>query len=691
MSIFSDDRSSELRDLFFESASELLQALNEDGLKLEKHPKDAEILRQVRRTVHTLKGDSAACGFGELSSLAHELEDALTPEIAKKRGKRVAEVVLQAADAFGHLLAAYRASQPAPATEAVHQSIREMVGKGAAAAAKPAASQPLGQFRWTEYEQLMIDDAIRRGLKVIFVAIAIDPNCIVRAAAAQMAKNALADLGKVLVFHPDENTPVEKIDVIQAALTTSFDPEYVEKKSRIPAVTADVVVVRHQPILEPIVEVPVAVPQQAQPAGEEKAPAQEAAAAAAPMTAAPETTLRVDAERIDTVLNLVGELVIGKSMLMQAFSEFDKRFNKDPLRSKLADALAFQARVLSDLQKSVMKVRMVPVDQLFRRFPRVVRDVSKSVEKEVELVVSGQDTDLDKSVLDMLAEPLAHLVRNAISHGIESPVDRMATGKLRQGAIRLDAYHQGNSVVIEVKDDGAGIDRDKVVEKAIERGIISREEAGRLTENDALELIFHPGLSTADEVTAVSGRGVGMDVVKSVVERLKGTVHIDTRPGQGTTFYLKVPLTLAIIKALMFRVGEKLYAVPLGVVTEITRAHESEIHTVDNREVLRLRDQVLTLVRLSRLNDLRSANNAKFFIVIIQIGDRKFGLVVDKLVGEEELVIKSMDDQLVATDLVSGASILGDGTVVLILNIHAVVTRLGRSDESLRKPREATA
>jgi two-component system chemotaxis sensor kinase CheA len=325
-----------------------------------------------------------------------------------------------------------------------------------------------------------------------------------------------------------------------------------------------------------------------------------------------------------------------------------------------------------------MKIRMVPVEQLFRRFPRMVRDVAKLCEKDVHLAVSGQDTDLDKSILDALAEPMAHLVRNAIGHGIEPTDVRIAAGKPARGTVKLNAYHQGNEVVIEVADDGAGIDRERVVRKAIEHGIITSEEATRLSDGEAHNLIFHPGFSTADEVTSVSGRGVGLDVVKSVLDRLKGAVRIDTKVGVGTRFFLKVPLTLAIIKALMFRVADKLYAVPLNAVVEITRVTESDVHIVDQREVIRLREEVLPLIRLNPLANVKISKSKKLFVVVINLGDRKFGIVVDRLVGEEELVIKALDDHLVATELVSGASILGDGTVVLILNLPAVIARLGK-------------
>ncbi|MBI2681603.1 MAG: chemotaxis protein CheA, partial [Acidobacteriales bacterium] len=380
------------------------------------------------------------------------------------------------------------------------------------------------------------------------------------------------------------------------------------------------------------------------------------------------------------VLNLVGELVIAKSMLTQTMTEFDRRFSKDPIRAKFADALSFQARVLNDLQKSVMKIRMVPVEQLFRRFPRMVRDVAKTCGKDVELAISGQETDLDKSILDLLYEPMSHMVRNAISHGIESAEERAAAGKPAHGIIRLNAYHQGNEVVIEVADDGAGLNREKIITKAIERGLITADEASRMNDGETYALIFHPGFSTAVEVTSVAGRGVGMDVVKSVLESLKGSVSIDTRLGHGTRFFLKVPLTLAIIKALMFRVAEKLYAIPLGSVVEITRAQETEVHVVDRRQVIKMREEVLPLIRLNRLARATSETRNKLFVVVVSVDDRKYGLVVDRLVGEEELVIKALDDHLVATDYVSGASILGDGTVVLILNINSVVARLGRME-----------
>jgi two-component system chemotaxis sensor kinase CheA len=572
------------------------------------------------------------------------------------------------------MLAAYRTqSTEVPDGAALRYQIDELVSSKSLTATPVPAAQTAPVFAWSEYQGVVIADALKRGLKVWEVAADVDANCLVPAAALQMVKSALEEMGTLLVITPEDAAPTLKFVRVEAAVATGYDAAHIQQKCTIPAVTANVVVRRAEsaPAEEAETDL-LGILDQPEVKAEGAASAQKDASAAM------QETLRVDAEKIDAVLNLVGELVIGKSMLTQTMADFDKRFAKDPLRAKFADALAFQARVLNDLQKQVMKIRMVSVDHLFRRFPRLVRDVAKTCDKSVELVVSGQDTDLDKGILDMLAEPLAHLVRNAIAHGIETQDGRVAAGKMPLGTVRLDAYHQGNHVIIEVCDDGAGIHKDRVVEKAIQQNLVTREEAERLSESEIFDLIFAPGFSTADEITSVSGRGVGMDVVKTVVERLKGGVTIESKPGQGTRFLLKVPLTLAIIKALMFRVSGRLYAIPLTSVVEITRAQGSEVHTVDRREVIRMRDEVLPLVRLGRMLEGVHQEQQKLFIVVISQGDRKYGLVVDRLVGEEELVIKALDDQLVATELVSGASILGDGTVVLILNLHAVVSRAGK-------------
>jgi two-component system, chemotaxis family, sensor kinase CheA len=687
-----DERGAELRELFFETSLELLQALNEEALKLEKHPGDEEIVRAIRRTVHTLKGDSAACGLRELSELAHEFEDALSVEGAGAQ-TAVAEIAFASADVFAEMIAAYRSVRKLPSTKSLSKKIQDLTAAPAAkktrrtrkVAGKTSAPRASAKSNadWTEYETLAMTKAQASGLAVYHVQVKIDPHCTMPIAGRQLIQNALASLGQIVSVRPDAKSPAATKQV-EFVLASAQPAEQISAKGRIPTIAEEATV---ELMLAPTpasatTDGADAAPEEArdgspQPqANAPNAPAAAATTGPAGIPAMQENTLRVDAGRIDNVLNLVGELIIGKSMLQQALNEFSKRYPKELLRGKFADAMAFQARVLNDLQRSVMKIRMVPVDQLFRRFPRMVRDVSRQCGREVELIVSGQDTDLDKGILDAIAEPLTHLVRNAVSHGIEPAEERQRLGKPPQGVVKLNAYHQGNQVVVEVSDDGRGIAAEKIRAKAIELGMTTPEEAARLTESEIFDFIFRPGFSTAEQVTEVSGRGVGMDVVQSVLHRLKGSISLQTRPGHGTTFRLKLPLTLAIIKALLFWVEQRLYAVPLNAVVEISRTFESEVHQVDNYEVLQLRNQVLPLLRLGRPPD--GDHRSKLFVLVILVGERKYGLIVDTLEGEEELVIKALDDQTFSTDLVSGASILGDGRVVLILNLPAVVEHVAR-------------
>jgi two-component system, chemotaxis family, sensor kinase CheA len=686
-----DERGAELRELFFETSQELLQALNEEALKLEKTPGDEEIVRGIRRTVHTLKGDSAACGLRELSELAHQFEDALSLEGTASHAA-VAEIAFAAADVFAEMIAAYRTNGKMPATKSLSRKIQDLTAAPKAAKTKKAkkatgksatAKNASKAEIWTEYEKLSMSKAQAAGQSVYHVVVKIDPHCAMPIAGRQLIYNALGSTGDVIAVRPDAKSPAAS-KIVEFVLASAQSVEQISAKGRIPTIAEEVTV---EQLLAPsasaqnTVSVPESSAELIEEAPESEAgPAEPSAptAAAASVAATQENLLRVDAGRIDNVLNLVGELIIGKSMLQQALNEFSKRYPKELLRGKFADAMAFQARVLNDLQRSVMKIRMVPVEQLFRRFPRMVRDVSRQCGHEVELALSGQDTDLDKGILDAIAEPLTHLVRNAISHGIESPEERRKAGKPAQGTVRLNAYHHGNQVIVEVSDDGRGIDVQKIRAKAIELGLTTPEEASRLTEAETLDFIFRPGFSTAEQVTEVSGRGVGMDVVQSVLHRLKAAISLETRPGQGTTFRLKLPLTLAIIKALLFWVEQRLYAIPLNAVLEIARTFEAEVHQVDNYEVLQLRNQVLPLLRLGRPAAVEVDRKAKLFVLVITVGERKYGLIVDALEGEEELVIKALDDQTFSTDLVSGASILGDGRVVLILNLPAVVEHVAR-------------
>jgi two-component system chemotaxis sensor kinase CheA len=684
--IFSDDRANELRALFFESAAEILQAINEDALRLEKTPRDPDLVRDLRRNVHTLKGDSAACGYKELSEAAHAVEDVMTPEVAEQNGEALAGLVLTAADLFDSLLTSFRDGLQPPSTQELRRLIAVLKNPPSEAKFAPA-------FHWSEYERKLIA-TIANGQPVYNIALAVDPSCPMPTAAAQLVRNTLHEAGTIAAMHPEADvTPPPTL--IEVALASDKDVAWLERRAKIPTVVSQVYIERmnleaDDDPLESAVAQPAATPAQPevqQPftllengaAVAERAAVERPRAKEERVAAATENVLRVETERVDKVLDLVGEMIIAKSMMQELQHDMLATLGKGhgTLRARSGDILTLQSQIMNKLQRAVMKIRMVPVEQMFRRLPRVARDTAKATGREVNVIIEGGNTDLDKSILDALAEPMMHLLRNAVDHGIESPEQRKLAGKPVEGTIRLNAYHQGNQVVIEIGDDGSGIDLGKVVSKAVSSNIITPDQARRMSENDALDLIFAAGLSTSDEVTEISGRGIGMDVVKSVMDRLKGTISVSSVPGQGSTFRLKVPLTLAIIKALLFRVSERLYAVPLGNVLEILRSHERDVHSVEDQEVLKIREQIVPLIRLSRMHG-GSESKGKLFVVVVSLGDRKCGLVVDRLIGEQELVIKALDETMIHSAMVSGASILGDGRVVLVLSISDVVEKLGR-------------
>lgn len=677
------DPGAEMRELFFETSHELLQSLNDDGLKLEKAPHDTEIIRSIRRTVHTLKGDSGACGFKELSELAHILEDALAVENTSS-GVSLVELSLKASDIFGEMLSAYRKKTPLPDATAISEMARTLISSAPAGRREAKVSASTPRVVWTEYEQQAATVAQQMGKRVFHLVAHVDPLCAMPIAARQLVTTSLEGIAEILGVRP-ETQSAARAKQLDLLIATDAGETDIVSKCLIPTAISRVEYFEINTMANQN-GVPAPPPSMGEASlAVKKQPETNVAAVPEPIPGTishhtPENLLRVEAERIDNVLNLVGELIIAKSMLQQSITEFVRRYPKDTLRSRFADAMGFESRVLNDLQRAVMKIRMVPVEQLFRRFPRTIRDAAKVCEKQVQLVMTGQDTDLDKGLLDAIAEPLTHLVRNAVSHGIENPQERERAGKNPVGTVRLNAYHQANQLIVEIADDGAGVNVSKIKTKAVAAKLITAEQAGEMAEEEVFDLIFRPGFSTADQITEISGRGVGLDVVRNVLSRMKGTVEVETEPGKGTTFRLKMPLTLAIIQALMFRIGHRLYAVPLNAVAEIARAWKGDVHTVQATEVLQLRNEVLPLVRVApRPTIAAHPEKVRIFVLVLSFGERKLGLIVDSLEGEEELVIKALDDNTIATDLVSSASILGDGRVVLIMNLAALMDRFGKS------------
>ena len=415
------------------------------------------------------------------------------------------------------------------------------------------------------------------------------------------------------------------------------------------------------------------------PAAQASAPAQ-AARKAAPKQEAKqhqatqvEQTIRVDVSRLDSLVNLVGELVLSRNRLSQIAGELENKFENEYLVEQLLDVTSAIGMNTTELQLAIMKTRMIAIGKVFNKFPRVVRDIARDTGKEIELIISGEETELDKQVIESIGDPLLHMIRNSCDHGVETPDVRLAKGKPRMGTVNLSAYHEGNHVVIEIKDDGAGMDPNKLKRKAIEKGVITVDEANSMDDKQAFALIFKPGFSTAEKITNISGRGVGMDVVRTNIEKLNGIITIDSKIDEGSTFYLKLPLTLAIIQALLVEVAGETFAIPLASVVETVRITNEEIHSFEGREVLKLRDRVLSLIRLDEAFALDELEQDEIYVVVVALAEKQLGFIVDKLIGQEEIVIKSLGDYLGGNPGIAGATITGDGRVRLILDVAGVI------------------
>lgn len=631
---FSSDELEMLQGMFFEQATEVIDSLGELILRVESDPSDTEALRAVRRAVHTLKGDSTAFGFGELTQLAHHYEDALDRVGARKgtASRELIDLLLAGADALAALISFYRGNGPMPDIEHLMLQLDDM-----------KAAETQGE---TEV-----------------------PRVAPQASNADPTTEAVAE------------TPLNEEAKTQP------------KKTRAKAKTKAKARAAEEAEAAPVVELAVAPAQETviQPVPAEKEdPAPMAARAAAAgrgenvvSQQARNTTLRVESERIDTTMNLVGELIIQRSMIVSLTAEIEaEHYGKESAR-RLGEAVALTGRTLSELQESVMRMRLVPIDQVFRRFPRVVRDASIKLGKPLRLEIKGGETEIDKSIVEEISDPLIHLVRNACDHGVESPDVRRAAGKPEEGLITLRARRVGNQIAVEIEDDGAGIDPNRIVAKAIKKNLITEQEVADWTDIQKTGLIFLPGFSTKEQISDMSGRGVGMDVVKTTVDSLGGTVTVTSAVGQGSRFTIKLPLTMAIVRAMLFESVGRRFALPLDSIREITRLRHDEAKTVNGREVLRLRDKVLPLIHIDDALGLRDPHEprqeGRRFVFVLDLGDgRDVGLAVERLFGEQELVLKSVDDSLTKSEIVAGASILGDGQVVLILDPYATVRQANR-------------
>ncbi|WP_416196357.1 chemotaxis protein CheA [Selenomonas sp.] len=673
-------------DMFLDESHEHLQSLNDGLLSLEDNMEDTSVVNEIFRNAHTLKGMSATMGFNKIAELTHEMEDVL--DLIRKEQLKLNEDIIdtlfKCVDSLGQMIDSVgngEAEDVVDVSDLVKKlssiSKPDQAASQAAAPAAPAAAAPAENkisIELTDVDKDVIKQARETGMQAIHVRVTLAETCLLKSARSYMVMNALDELGDVIKSVPSaEDLEQEKFDhsfdvIIITAAEEKAVQDAVNSISEIAKVETNVIDLAAEEkaaATAPAASAPKAAAPA--PAAKKAAPAPAKKAAAAPAKKVHHSqSVRVDIEKLDTLMNLMGELVINKVRLEQ--------IGQTHRLADFTETLEQMDRVTTDLQNIVMKVRMVPVSSVFNRFPRMVRDIAKELNKEINLTIEGEETELDRTVIDEIGDPIMHLLRNSCDHGVEEPDVRESKGKPRVGEVGLIARHEGNNVVIMVTDDGAGIDAAKIRAKAVEKGMISQEEADKMDDADAVRLIFLPGFSTADHISDISGRGVGMDVVRSKIEALSGHVDVETKIDEGSVFKIKLPLTLAIIQAMLVKVQEEMYAIPLGSIDSTINIQESEIKTVQNKEVIVLRGEIIPIIRMEKMLQVPHVKDSdETFVVVVHTGDAKAGIVVDNLIGQQEIVIKTLGSLFTGLKMFSGATVLGDGRVALILDVATMM------------------
>ncbi len=650
----------EIMEDFLIEAFEMNEQLDQDLVELEHNPEDLDLLNRIFRVAHTIKGSSSFLNLNILTHLTHNMEDVLNR--ARKGEIKITpdimDVVLRSIDLMKTLLVTIRDTgsdinngKENEIEEAVKQlqAITSQNLEGAKEGTKEAPQKEAQEENKEENQE--------------------------NKAKAPTAKNPASD--NPLADEPDLDYANMSAEEVEAEIERLLNKRQEADKER-RAQKKQEAKTKQEEQAKPKQEV---APTKETPKTETpKAPKTETKAKAdteenkAPSIGV-EQTVRVDVRRLDHLMNLIGELVLGKNRLIRIYSDVEERYDGEKFLEELNQVVSSISAVTTDLQLAVMKTRMQPVGKVFNKFPRMVRDLSRELGKSIELIIEGEETELDKSIVEEIGDPLIHIIRNSCDHGIEPLEERRRLNKPETGKVQLSAYNEGNHIVIKISDDGKGLDPVMLKEKAIEKGVISERDAEGMSDREAFNLIFKPGFSTAKVVSNVSGRGVGMDVVKTNIEKLNGIIEIDSEVGVGTTQKLKIPLTLAIIQALLVGVQEEYYAIPLSSVLETVRISQDEIYTVDGKSVLRLRDEVLSLVRLSDIFkvDAILESNSDVYVVIIGLADQKIGVIVDYLIGQEEVVIKSLGYYLKNTRGIAGATVRGDGKITLIVDVGAMM------------------
>ena len=705
---------SQYLDIFVDETKEHIQVLSDQIMVLEKEPDNSDAIAEIFRSAHSLKGMAGTMGFKRMQHLTHDMENVFSAvrEGKMKVNDSLVDTLFRGLDALqeyldliqetsdegdndneaiinelNHFLNGGGGEAPAASAAQTESSAPAATAVAAEEAAETSAKAKYQDIKLSEVEEHAIKKAFDDNMNVFGATVYIQESCLLKAARAFLVFKALEEIGEIIISNPGvQEIEDEKFDFDFSLIFLTKETE-----SEVRAAIQNVSEIEDV-VIEAIDESKSEEPKKAEEPKKEEAPkaaAPAATASASAAAAAPAAkqdankakgkgkpvvsrSVRVDIEKLDSLMNQVSELIIAKNGLV-SMSATEKRDSGDT--SAFNEQIEYLGTVTTNLHETVMKVRMVPIESTVQKFPRMIRDLSKKLDKKMELYMTGEDTELDRTVVDEIGDPLMHLLRNSADHGLESNEERVRLGKPEVGSIFLDAYQEGNNVVIEVRDDGAGINVDKVKKKMVERGLVPADQIDTITDKEAIATLFSPSFSTADQVSDVSGRGVGLDVVKTNIESLGGTIECKTERGAGSSFTIRLPLTLAIVQALMVELGSEKYAIPLGSIQTIEEVSKSDIKYVQSKEVISLRGTVIPLVRLDTLLDVpeREANNDNVVIVIVRKADKLAGLVVDGLIGQQEIVIKSIGKYISTPKLISGSTILGDGEVALILDANVLL------------------
>ncbi|MEC0665164.1 chemotaxis protein CheA [Priestia flexa] len=662
---------SQYLEVFIEESKEHLQNINQQLLEFEKDVNNLSFVNEIFRSAHTLKGMSATMGFEDLANLTHKMENVLDAIRNQQLSvnTRVVDLVFESVDALDLMVESIAAGGDGGYdVQEIVTKLQALESGGLEVAAATESKVVSPSIVYDEFETDLLNQALQQEFFVYEVTVTLDERCLLKAARAYMVFDVFEQAGEVVKSNPSvQDIEQEQFDQQFTAVLVSKEEESSLKEQLMQISEVEHVQINTVEPKENVAtdsEKQTSRPQQSNTKRADDLNVKETAPA---KTAPINKTIRVNIDRLDSLMNLFEELVIDRGRLEQ--------ISKDLNNQELEETVERMSRISGDLQSIILNMRMVPVETVFNRFPRMVRQLAKDLGKEINLQIIGAETELDRTVIDEIGDPLVHLLRNALDHGIEMPDVREQNGKKREGTVRLKAYHSGNHVFIDLEDDGAGIDRDKILEKALKKGIVSETGAQGLTDQQVYDLMFASGFSTAEQISDVSGRGVGLDVVKNTIESLGGTVTIDSIPGYGSTFSIQLPLTLSIISALLVNMQDERYALPLSSIIETALVNKKDVMKAHGQEVIDFRGKIIPLLNLKKLFDVPETSEEKdvYPVVIVRKSDKTAGLIVDSFIGQQEIVLKSLGNYLTSPFAISGATILGDGQVALIIDCNALI------------------